>query len=270
MSKPSMAVVIPTYGHFDYARDAVETLLDCTSGVTPHVIVVDDASPDWSEAWADEVRALGPGVDVFRFEENGGLTRSWNRGLRAAANCRDEYACVTNSDVLFTPGWDLPFLRVLAKCPGALLGPLTNAPGNCPHQYVGHWSKLYANTGDPWSEHSRSMVAGELSDNWYDEDHWEWEFVEAEVNGFCMVARTYAWSANAYDGYHVFRPRNNFDSAGRPNPTPLMTLNECELQARWKRRAGFVVGFCKASYVFHYRAVSRGDRHLRGDWARKP
>jgi hypothetical protein len=47
-----------------------------------------------------------------------------------------------------------------------------------------------------------------------------------------------------------------------------MTLNEYELQRRWKETGLKVRRRCLGSYVFHYRAVSRGDAHKKGDWVR--
>jgi hypothetical protein len=47
-----------------------------------------------------------------------------------------------------------------------------------------------------------------------------------------------------------------------------MTLSEYELQGRW-RKDNLHIGFCPGSFVFHYRAVTRGDRYKRGKWYRK-
>ena len=65
--------------------------------------------------------------------------------------------------------------------------------------------------------------------------------------------------AHAYDAEHVFKPRNDVNSRGHKNPTPLMTLQEYELQGRW-HAAGLRSGVVLSSFVFHYRAVSRGEK----------
>jgi hypothetical protein len=91
--------------------------------------------------------------------------------------------------------------------------------------------------------------------------------IEAPINGFFMFAKTAKWWEGRYDDQHVFCPVNEVDSRGRRNRTPLMTLNEEELQARWRTK-GLRVGFTPASFIFHYRAVSRGNRYLVPGWYR--
>lgn len=258
MSKPTLLIVIPTFGAFDYAATAVRTALDHTTTADPHVYLVDDASPDrdgWDEfvASLDETR-----LSFHRFEENGGLTRSWNRGLHFAVCGGFDYCAVANSDLLFAPGWDRAILRTLEH--HALAGPLTNAPGTSQEQYVGKYSKAYdREAGDDW----RNIVAVQK-----ELDGRSPASSPATLNGFCMVAKTGTWDLHRYSPGCVFKPRNDASSKGVANPTPLMTLNEYELQGRWLHK-GLVPAIALGSYVFHYRAVSRGDAYRRGDWFRK-
>lgn len=275
--KPFILIVIPTYGHFEYAADAVRSALRNTTCFDPYVLVVDDASPDWPP-WVDtgpdsQARPVpGPLYDVFsefptkvdwhRFEENGGLTRSWNRGLwEAGSGDKYDFACVTNSDVVFAEHWDHAIFEALrpGKNQVDLVGPVTNAPGTETSQYVGRYSTLYDPTHP---QKDIDAVQRELTNAQGTRTK------TATLNGFCMVANTRTWWANPFDPKHVFCPRNDFNSKGERNPTPLMTLNEYELQRRWHEK-GLTSAVCLGSYVFHYRAVSRGDKHKRGDWVRK-
>lgn len=256
--KPSILIVVPTYNHFEYAAEAIASAFSAATHLDPHVLMVDDASPNWTP-----IRPLldAASEDKFHehvFEKNGGLTRSWNYGLTLAKNLRFDYCCVTNSDVVFTTGWDFEVVQAL-KRQYALVGPVTNAPGTSPEQYVGKYSGVYSKE-DPKA--NLDVVASELSAAHAGRTK------EVTLNGFCMIAKTKTWWDNAFDDEHVFKPRNDVNSKGEPNPTPLMTLNEYELQRRWHQRwlkSAVVLG----SYVFHYRAVTRGDREKRGDWVRK-
>jgi GT2 family glycosyltransferase len=259
-----MLVVIPTYNHFDYASKAHDSVLAGTACVLPRILIVDDASPDVVKPTADFLAfrdrlTYGPCVtrNWYRFATNGGLTRSWNFGLYMARVLNCEYACVANSDVVFPRGWDQAIIAGLGQYD--LVGPVTNAPGTEKEQYVGQYSHFYRKDA---IESDHQKVQDELAQDRQD------QFREGPLNGFCMIARTATWWKHAYSDRHVFRPRNDFNSKGQPNPTPLMTLNEYELQARW-RAAGLRSAVCLASYVLHYRAVSRGDSHRRGDWLRK-
>src|SRR5687768_14410941 len=92
-------VIIPTKGHFDYAKKCIESLNAHTYGM--HCAIIDDNSPEFYEVeW--------PQFTGFKehFATDGGLTRSWNRGLQIARDHGYKYAVCTNSDVLFTPGWE--------------------------------------------------------------------------------------------------------------------------------------------------------------------
>lgn len=269
--KPSVLIVIPTYNHFDYAAEAIASAFLASTHLDPHVLVVDDASPAYpgditSSEDVNSLLALVPldrqaevrdKFDVMRFGVNGGLTRSWNYGLDYAKRYNHNYCCVTNSDVVFTTGWDFGVMEALRNY--ALVGPVTNAPGTSPEQYVGKYSVVYRR------EHPKenlTAIASELS------AAQDARTKEVTLNGFCMIAKTKTWWENAFDAEHVFRPRNDFNSKGEPNPTPLMTLNEYELQSRWHQK-GLKSAAVLSSYVFHYRAVTRGDREKRGDWVRK-
>jgi GT2 family glycosyltransferase len=274
VSSPTILIVIPTYGQFDYATRAVRTALENTKLFYPYVVVIDDASPERlakkihhpDEPYGQYLAQLkqireefGSGSVVqMEFDQNGGLTRSWNVGLQAARGTGLDFCCVTNSDVVFPRGWDTDIFDALQFKGYALAGPLTNAPGSNPDQYVGRYSLLYR-------RETAEADYQDVQDELWCEQRGRWK--ETTLNGFCMIAKTQTWWDNAYDKDHVFRPRNDVNSKGEPNPTPLMTLNEYELQRRWKEK-GLRAVACLGSYVFHYRAVSRGDRHKQGDWVR--
>lgn len=275
--QPSILIVVPTYGHFQYAARAVESALRWTTTLKPYVAVVDDASPerldrlihhpdhDHYGAFQIQMRYLREEygedrVTQHHFEENGGLTRSWNYGLAWAKERGHDFCCVTNSDVLFTPSWDDRIFQALNSDQCQLAGPVTNAPGTNDEQYVRRYAVIY----DPRKKDDQGHIRDVASELWH---HQARRIKVTTLNGFCLTAFTKTWWENAYDKTHVFRPRNDFNSKGEPNPTPLMTLNEYELQRRWHDR-GLKSAACLGSYVYHYRAVSRGDKHKRGDWAR--
>lgn len=272
--QPSILIVIPTYGHFEYAAKAALSALTNTKTLRPLVVLIDDASPEWDQrnypapggtstiipgpAEYDGLSRFHGSVFYSRFGENGGLTRSWNRGLADARHLNADYCCVTNSDVVFPERWEENIHYGLNIRGYSLVGPVTNAPGTNADQYVQRYSTLYV---PKRGEADVQLVQDELIKAQC------LRYKETTLNGFCLVAKTATWWENAYDADHVFRPRNDFNSKGEPNPTPLMTLNEYELQRRWHDK-GLKSAACLGSYVYHYRAVSRGDKHKRGDWAR--
>ncbi len=228
----SVAIIIPSYGQYDYAELAVRSAYAHTPDC--RVYLRDDHGPGWSEAWAARLAAEFPTFRFHRFGKNGGLTRSWNEGLRWAKKYDVEYAVAANSDVVFTPGWFAPLAWALGH--GAdLVGPLTNAPGHQPKQQVARHLPDYTVTDDPayLAKVAERLAAKNAK-----------VMTELRVNGFCMAARTAGWWAGAFDAANVFNPKHR------------MTKNEDELQGRWKRM-GLVSAVVPASFVFHFRGVTR-------------
>lgn len=247
-----LGIVIPVYNHWDYAQDAIQSALRHTRPVPAEVVVVDDAS--------EEPRPANlPSTVFLRLSRNSGLTAAWNAGLRLAREADCTFTCVTNSDVLFSPGWCEPLLHHLSAGNLDLAGPVSNAPGSEAAQEVRRWLDGYvpSDREEDIAETAARLRArhGLLC-------------VAGRLNGFCLLARTRTWWDHCYADGQPFRPRNDTNARGQRNPTPLMTLQEYELQQRW-RAAGLRAGFCPGSFVFHYRSVTRGDKYRRGQWLRK-
>jgi glycosyltransferase involved in cell wall biosynthesis len=226
-----LAVVVPTYGHLGFARAALHSLATHTKDFK--AILVDDASPEWAtESWSSWPLEH---LHRHRFPKQGGLTRSWNYGLAWARDSGAEFTVVTNSDVLFTPGWFDSLAWALGH--GAdLAGPLTNAPGHKPKQQIKSFFADYKVTDD---REYLARIAARCHTKLGNK-----AFIKASINGFCMAARTATWWANAFNPTSVFNPK--FKTVG----------NEDELQKRWAKR-GKVLAIVPGSFVFHYRGVSR-------------
>ena len=241
-----IAMIIPTYSQLDYARQSVESFFKYTeNGIA---IVVDDASPDWDQkVWSEfpEDRCI-----VHRFDQNGGLTRSWNWGLAKAKKLKAKYTVAGNSDILFTLGWDTG-LRNAIDNGYDLVGPVTNAPGSTSKkgQYIRTYIKDYEITDD---EEYNDSIAQRLAEEYRDTIH------EVGVNGFFMFSSTKKWWIHRFNDVCVF------------NPAKKLVGNEDEFQKRLRRRNG-KIAVIPSSFIFHYRSVSRGFKkvaHNKG-WYRK-
>lgn len=261
LAQAEIAFILPLHNKFAYGRRAALTFLKYTSRPCL-IIAVDDASPyypkqDW-DAWKAPAKNPDGSQDgigipenrlIFKhFGENGGLTRSWNWALTKAKELEIPYTICGNSDVLFTPGWEHALIHQLHHG-YKLVGPVTNAPGPTNHgkQQVANYFPGYQVSDDP--KHLATVAE-------YLRQHYPPNVVHAvNINGFFMMARTDDWWAGAYDSEHVF------------NPAMKMTRNEDELQGRWHKKK-WRTGFAPGSFVFHYRAVSRGDKYKHHGWLR--
>ncbi|MDW8309868.1 MAG: glycosyltransferase family A protein, partial [Verrucomicrobiales bacterium] len=129
-----IAVIIPTYGQFDYVVKCLESLVRLTAEY--RCVLIDDGSPDWNDAVRERIAGIVPPerLHLERFETNRGLTAAWNRGLHLARALDLPYAALVNSDTLFTPGWLPRTLAALEKVD--LVGPMSNAPGEHVQQQI--------------------------------------------------------------------------------------------------------------------------------------
>jgi glycosyltransferase involved in cell wall biosynthesis len=259
-----IAFICPTFnavGLHKYTARALTSFLETTpSGVA---IVIDDGSAGFIDGYGESLHRL-PGVAPNRlhtlgFPTKGGLTRSWNAGLEMASQLNADYAIAGNNDVVFTPKWYEGLLHALTNG-YSLVGPLSNAPGI---------------TANGLQEITRSIPDYRLSDDSAElvrvaekirTDNLG-KVVESPVNGFFTMASMQKWCEGKYDDKHFFRPLNLHYSNGKPNPTPDMTGNEDELQRRWHNK-GWKSAVVLSSFIFHYRAVSRGQRYKKGLWYR--
>ena len=259
--------ICPTYGQFDYAKRCVTSFFQ-HSGPDDYCLVVDDASPEVRANPSLSLTQLlcpepfWPRFEAICFPTNGGLTRSWNAGLSAARGTFSgsfEYAICGNSDILFTPNCLLPLIQLLERPNWKLVGPVTNCPGAPQYgaQNVKHFVPDYQVTDDELAL---------LQTTNYLQAHHPVAACITHLNGFFLMAKTATWWEGAFDAKHVFNPHNTFNSKGQRNPTPLMTLNEDELQRRWREK-GWQIGFTPASFIFHYRAASRGAKYARVEGA---
>lgn len=252
-SANGIAFINPIYNAFAYARRSALSFFKYTpESLNPICINVDDCSPlyeqqDWDYWYADLDRER---CVHQHFEKGDGLTRSWNWGLQKARELGCKYAIAGNSDIVFTEGWYEGLLWHLDR--GArLVGPVTNAPGwsdgNSQRQNVRNYYPDYEINDDP---EYLQKVARYLKEN-----HEINLLVERQINGFFTMSTVDYWWAGAFDGKRVFDPKYK------------LTGNEDELQRRWKKK-GWRAGFVPSSFVFHYRAVSRGDKSKHTGWTR--
>lgn len=225
-------------------------------------IVVADAPSAGDLGFLDQLKTefAGQPLKIAPLAQWGGLTRSWNYGLQWAQAQRHDYAICGNNDVLFTEFWYEGLIDALQAGYG-LVGPVSNAPGVSSNGLADVWRYFPAYELDDSYESLQETAL-------YLRRNYRRQAIPAPVNGFFQFAKTTTWWQGAFDESHVYRPRNDFNSRGQRNPTPLMTLNEDELQGRWRRK-GWKTAIVPSSFIFHYRAVTRGDRYKKGRWMRR-
>lgn len=112
---PLVKVIVPCYGYAELLKGCVASVLE-QRGVDVRVLVIDDCSPDRTEAVAAELSAADDRVEVRRHSTNQGLIASANAGLEWAAD--SDYVVLLSADDLLAPGALSRAVEVMEANPG--------------------------------------------------------------------------------------------------------------------------------------------------------
>jgi GT2 family glycosyltransferase len=269
-----IALIVPSYGHWDYVSKAVNSFFAHTPGDNV-CYVIDDCSPTWCDAYKEQwpphvvtqddldkrtllystpkdINPLGATGNertlFYHYTTHSGLTRSWNMGLRIGLKSGywgAKYTICGNSDIVFTPNWFQPMAHALEEYD--LVGPVTNASGRVFQQNIKRFVPRYKLSDDPQQLAGTSnLLASQYSGKL---------LRVSRINGFFMMAKTATWWSLAHDEDHVFNPAWPMDNVAY------------DLQKLF-RHAGKKIGLVPSSFILHYRSVSRGRRGLAGQCGR--
>lgn len=96
-----ISVIVPIYNVENYIEECLDSLLDQNLSETEYeIICVDDGSTDRSGEIAEEYEKLHKQIRIIQ-QENGGLSRARNEGLKIAQGI---YICFVDSDDYLQPG----------------------------------------------------------------------------------------------------------------------------------------------------------------------
>ncbi len=124
---PLVSVVVVTYGNLPLTALCLESLLARTGYPNLELIVVDNASPDATTGYLQELERRDLRVKLILNERNLGFAHANNQGLAIAAG---QYFVLLNNDTIVPPDWLPPLLHHLEDPQVGLVGPVTNFAGN--------------------------------------------------------------------------------------------------------------------------------------------
>jgi GT2 family glycosyltransferase len=129
MIVPSASIIIVSHGGLDTTTaPCLESIFRNTVLPAFEVIVVDNASPDSTPAYLEEMASREPRLRYLLNVENRGFAGGNNDGIRMA---RGEYLVLINSDTLVMEGWLEKLVHVLRTDSAVgLVGPVSNSVGN--------------------------------------------------------------------------------------------------------------------------------------------
>jgi GT2 family glycosyltransferase len=145
---PEVSFILPVFNRLDLTRDFVARLSGTLpAGLRWEVVIVDDASTDGT---AEFLATLAAPFRVLRQENNGGFARAVNRGA-AAASPTAAVLGLLNNDLILSPGWLEPMLRLLATAPQA--GAVGNIQVNPATGLIDHAGVFFDLEGLPTHAH---------------------------------------------------------------------------------------------------------------------
>ncbi|HLP40941.1 MAG TPA: glycosyltransferase, partial [Fibrobacteria bacterium] len=114
-----VSIVILGFNQVEYTRKCIESIRAHTRQEY-ELILVDNGSKDGTEAFFRSI----PEAKVIRNEENLGVSRGWNQGMRRAEG---DYILIFNNDTIVGPGWLEHMVRLCESDPGiGMVGPRSN------------------------------------------------------------------------------------------------------------------------------------------------
>jgi dolichol-phosphate mannosyltransferase len=116
-------LVLPTYNERENIEDVVAAALNAlrSTATEPHILIVDDSSPDGTGAIADRIAAADPAVDVLHRAAKQGLGRAYLAGFAHALDAGADLVLEMDSDFSHDPE-DLPRLVRAAGHADLVLG----------------------------------------------------------------------------------------------------------------------------------------------------
>lgn len=121
---PTVDIVLPVYNGLVYAKDCIESLLECTPSSLYRLYLIDDFSDATTQAYLAGQAEQKTQTLFHRNSKNIGFVKSCNLGISLG---KAPYIILINSDVIVTPRW----LERLIECAEsdlriASVNPLTN------------------------------------------------------------------------------------------------------------------------------------------------
>lgn len=98
-TRPSVSIVIPAFNRAQLTRQCLDALFATTGGQTVEIILVDNASDDWTPEY---LATLGERIRVIRNDTNRGFAHACNQGAEVAVS---DQLLFLNNDTIPQTGW---------------------------------------------------------------------------------------------------------------------------------------------------------------------
>lgn len=225
--KPRVSIVIPVYNQIILTQKCLEAIAATTQLEHCEIIVVDDASTDYTPQFLEALALKSTLVRVVTNPVNRGFATTCNKGAKAAVG---DYILFLNNDTEPKPGWLPPLEKVLDSNAdiGVVAPKLVHSDGT-----IQHCGKVWEDTDSPRSQ-PHHLYYRFPSD--YPATNKSREF--ALVTGACIMVR-----------------REEFIALGSFDEGYENGWEDDDLCYRY-RTHGMKVYYCSESVVVHHESMS--------------
>lgn len=228
----NVSVVMPFRNGFEYAKEAIDSMLDTDIG-SELIIVSDDSERIETDKLISYVKSIsGKGFTVTLLLNNvrGGFPKTVNRGV---AESTQDNICVVNSDLVFTPNWLSTMMKYITN--GVhMVGPRTNYSAGCQRLA---WPKFYRNKQELYD---MALDYSAMRANNYTLANW--------IIGFCILFTRRMW-----DTLEGFDERFGLGNS-----------EDIDLCFR-ARELDFTIAIVEDVYVHHFGSISHGINGIAGE-----
>ncbi len=127
---PSVSVIIPVLNGLDFVQDCINSLYASPVDTSFEIIAIDQNSTDGTKEFLRITARNHENFVLVENIKNLGFAQAMNQG---AARAKGAYLVLANSDLIFTPHWLDPLVKVVeSDARVAIVSPLTNYVGEGP------------------------------------------------------------------------------------------------------------------------------------------
>lgn len=112
--KNTLSVVIPVYNALEHLKITLQSLVNNTDNLT-ELIIVDDASDKETREFIEGLKMrddMNVTLIKIRLKNHSWTNAAWNKGV---AHATSDYIAVANSDITFSPHWDVHLIHKLQR-----------------------------------------------------------------------------------------------------------------------------------------------------------
>jgi GT2 family glycosyltransferase len=115
MGLEPVSVIMPVLGKLDFTKNFMNSFYAMTR-CEYELIIINNGQDEETKQYLKEISEKDPKIKILQQEENLGVAKSWNLGVRES---QYEYVCIVNNDIeIMSGGWLIELQTMIQNHPG--------------------------------------------------------------------------------------------------------------------------------------------------------